>query len=36
MKVISKESGAIGAAQIACDVYNGAEDILGVEVDLKN
>ena len=35
LKVISKESGAIGAAQIARDVFNGADEILGVEVDLK-
>lgn len=34
LKVISKESGAIGAAQIAMDVYNGKKDILGIEVDL--
>lgn len=33
LKVISKESGAIGAAQIACDVYNGEKEILGIEVD---
>ena len=32
LKVISKESGAVGAAQIAMDVYNGEKDILGVEV----
>ena len=32
LKVISKESGAIGAAQIAMDVYNGKKDILGIEV----
>ena len=35
LKVISKESGAIGAAQIARDVYNGKKDILGIEVDLS-
>ena len=33
LKVISKESGAIGAAQIARDVYNGEKEILGIEVD---
>ena len=33
LKVISKESGAIGAAQIAKDVYNGKDNILGIEVD---
>ena len=32
IKVISKESGAIGAAQIAMDVFNGKKDILGIEV----
>jgi hypothetical protein len=32
LKVISKESGAIGAAQIAMDVYNGKKEILGIEV----
>ena len=35
LKIISKESGAIGAAQIAFDVYNGKKDILGIEVDLS-
>ena len=35
MKVISKESGAIGAAQIAMDVYNGCEEILGIEVNIS-
>ena len=34
LKVISKESGAIGAAQIAMDVYNGKNEILGIEVDI--
>jgi len=34
LKVISKESGAIGAAQIAQDVYNGESDILGIKVEL--
>lgn len=34
LKVISKESGAIGAAQIAMDVYNGKREILGIEVEL--
>ena len=33
LKIISKESGAIGAAQIAYDVYNGERNILGIEVD---
>lgn len=35
LKVISKESGAIGAAQIAHDIYNGKNNILGIEVDLS-
>ncbi|WP_407432060.1 methanogenesis marker 12 protein [Methanobrevibacter sp.] len=35
LKIISKESGAIGAAQIARDVYKGKKDILGIEVDLS-
>ena len=35
LKVISKESGAIGAAQIAHDVYNGKNNIMGIEVDLN-
>ena len=35
LKVISKESGAIGAAQIAHDVYNGVDNILGIAVDLS-
>ena len=34
LKVISKESGAIGAAQIAMDVFNGKKEILGIEVDI--
>ena len=34
LKVISKESGAIGAAQIAMDVYNGQKEILGIEVNI--
>ena len=34
LKVISKESGAIGAAQIARDVYNGEKEILGIEVNI--
>lgn len=34
LKVISKESGAIGAAQIAMDVYNGAKEILGIKVNI--
>lgn len=33
IKIISKESGAIGAAQIALDVYNGKKSILGVPVN---
>ena len=32
LKVISKESGAIGAAQIAQAVYNGEDNILGIDV----
>ena len=35
LKVVSKESGAIGAAQIAMDVYNGKEEILGIEVKIS-
>jgi putative methanogenesis marker protein 12 len=35
LKVISSESGAIGAAQIAMDVYGGVEEILGVEVNIS-
>ena len=35
LKVISSESGAIGAAQIAMDVYNGAKEILGIEVNIS-
>ena len=34
LKVISKDSGAIGAAQIAMDVFNGKKEILGIEVDI--
>ena len=34
MKIISSESGAIGAAQIARDIYNGKKDILGIEVQM--
>ena len=34
LKVISKDSGAIGAAQIAMDVYNGEKEILGIEVNI--
>ncbi len=34
LKVISKESGAIGAAQIAMDVYDGRKEILGIEVNI--
>lgn len=33
VKIISKESGAIGAAQIALDVYNGKKSILGIPVE---
>ena len=36
LKVIYKESGAIGAAQIAHDVYNGKNNILGIDVDLSD
>lgn len=32
LKIISKESGAIGAAQIAFDIYGGKKEILGIEV----
>ena len=34
LKVISSESGAIGAAQIAMDVYNGEKEILGIKVNI--
>jgi putative methanogenesis marker protein 12 len=34
MKVISSESGAIGAAQIAMDVFNGEKEILGINVNI--
>ena len=34
LKIISKESGAIGSAQIAMDVFNGKKEILGIEVDI--
>ena len=33
LKVISKESGAIGAAQIAFDLYNGKKEILGIPAE---
>ena len=33
-KVISSQSGAIGAAQIAMDVYNGEKEILGINVNI--
>ena len=33
INIISKESGAIGAAQIALDVYNGKKSILGIPVE---
>ncbi|MBR6994358.1 MAG: methanogenesis marker 12 protein [Methanobrevibacter sp.] len=35
LKIISKDSGAIGAAQIAMDVYNGEKEILGIEVNIS-
>lgn len=34
LTVISAESGAIGAAQIAMDVFNGAKEILGIKVNI--
>ncbi len=34
LKVISKESGAIGAAQIAKAIYGGEDNILGIEAEL--
>ena len=34
LKNISIESGAIGAAQIAMDVYDGRKEILGIEVNI--
>lgn len=34
LKVLSKDSGAIGASQIALDVYNGKKEILGIDVNL--
>lgn len=34
MKIISSESGAIGAAQIAKDIANGKDNILGIDVVL--
>lgn len=34
IKTISKESGSIGAAQIARDIYNGKRNILGINVDI--
>ena len=33
LRIISKESGAIGAAQIAQAVFDGQDNILGIEVD---
>ncbi|AGN15988.1 methanogenesis marker 12 protein [Methanobrevibacter sp. AbM4] len=33
IKIISVDSGAIGAAQIARDIYNGKKNILGIDVD---
>ena len=35
LKVLSHDSGAIGAAQIAMDVYKGSNEILGVEVNIS-
>lgn len=35
LKIISAESGAIGAAQIAMDVYNGKKEILGIDVNIS-
>ena len=35
MKIISSDSGAVGAAQIAMDVFNGAGEILGIEVNIS-
>ena len=35
LKVISSESGAIGAAQIAMDVFKGSKEILGIEVNIS-
>ena len=32
-RIISSESGAIGAAQIARDIFNGKRNIMGIEVD---
>ena len=32
-KIISSDSGAIGAVQIAYDIYHGQDNILGIEVD---
>ena len=34
LKVISSEAGAIGAAQIAMDVFNGEKEILGIKVNI--
>lgn len=34
MRIISSESGAIGAAQIAKDIFDGKKDILGIEVQI--
>ena len=31
LKIISKESGAIGAAQIAYDIFGGKKEILGID-----
>ena len=35
LKAMSSESGAIGAAQIAMDVYNGEKEILGINVNIS-
>ncbi|MBR2557291.1 MAG: methanogenesis marker 12 protein [Methanobrevibacter sp.] len=35
LKVISSESGAVGAAQIAMDVFKGSKEILGIEVNIS-
>ena len=33
IRLISSESGAIGAAQIARDIFNGKREIMGIKVD---
>ena len=35
LKLISSESGAVGAAQIAMDVFKGSKEILGIEVNIS-